>query len=54
MSTPQEEDVLREHALQQIIQQIKVEFEKQNKPLPSEEALRVMAKKRHDNRTLLT
>ena len=53
MSTP-DEDVLREHAIEQIAQQIEKEFLDQNKTLPSKAAMRLMAKKRHDEEKHLT
>lgn len=49
MCTPEREDLLREHAIEQIIQQLKQEFEAAHKPLPSQLALRTMAKKRLDD-----
>ncbi len=49
MSTPDEECILREHALEQIVEQIKKEFEKEGKTLPSDADLLKMAKDRHDN-----
>lgn len=48
MSTA-EEDELREHAIEQIVQQIKKEFEDKRRPLPSQLALRIIAKRRLDN-----
>lgn len=54
MSTPKEEDILREQALEQIIEQLKEEFASKGQPLPSKAALRILAKKRHDGQTLLT
>jgi len=48
MSTP-EEDVLREHAIEQIARQIENEFLEQKKTPPSKAAMKIMAKKRLDD-----